>query len=137
MTHVANVHVEHLPAGRYGAIPDSDSRPEIGLSIDKNSGQTKLTHGEHHLLHRHGYHSVDQVSAAYHFDIILTILLRIPSKLIILAWAGCLQYRNVQLFRLCLVRNACRGPIDHCRSLSLDRLIQPFTIMIHIGRKQS
>eukprot|EP00291_Cryptomonas_curvata_P013188 CAMPEP_0172192898 /NCGR_PEP_ID=MMETSP1050-20130122/24622_1 /TAXON_ID=233186 /ORGANISM="Cryptomonas curvata, Strain CCAP979/52" /LENGTH=138 /DNA_ID=CAMNT_0012868329 /DNA_START=90 /DNA_END=502 /DNA_ORIENTATION=+ len=63
MAHTPNVHIEHLPAGRYGARPNHESGPEIGLSKDDLGGHLqhpKLTHSDHHLMNPHGYHSVAQ-----------------------------------------------------------------------------
>ncbi len=68
MAHTPNVHIEHLPAGRYGARPNDETGPEIGLSKDDLGGHLqhpKLTHSDHHLLNPHGYHNVDQVGGCF------------------------------------------------------------------------
>ena len=68
MAHTPNVHIEHLPAGRYGARPNHETGPEIGLSKDNLGGHLqhpKLTHSDHHQMNPHGYHSVDQVGVCF------------------------------------------------------------------------
>ena len=131
MSHLANVHVEHLPVGRYGAIPDADPRPEVGLSIDRNAGHTKLTHSNHHLIHRHAYRSVDQVRFSIH---LLSIEIQVvPDPF----WffnvnslsSGSIQHRDIQLLRVCTLRNSfCRSIVcvrSRCTPLRSTVVLPP------------